>query len=1105
MPFMRCGGDTGGLGEGSRIDGKYTLRRKLSEGGGGVVWLTTDPQGNDIALKTLKWSPLKSKEIATERFKNEFAIFKTLAHPNIARIFDFGYDPKHNVYYFTSELLTAGDLRTYGKAGVAEIEPLLLQALRSLEYLRNSGLLHLDIKPQNFLLRDEDGSTALVLIDFGLATFRPPDKPGGTANYMPPEIVARRLPEYAADMDFPPPDHRSDLYSLGVTFYYILTGVAPFSIINESTGKIDVTNTLKNHIDLVDPPPPSKYRSDIPAYLDTIIMKLMAHHPDDRYAAAAVAAQALRYRSPRELEPENLDSLLSYLPKEGKMIGRSAEIRAAESAIAKVAEETPHAPPILFIVGGRGVGRSRLLNHLKPFAQRLEMDTSLIDARRANSDELANFAIDDSESPKPRVLLIDDIDALLGKDANKSRTTAFLTPLSECIQRARRAQHISAPATPQTFIAFCLNTDRMSLDGAMEVLEIDKKMMRTVELSNFSISEVGEYLASLLGEESSEEAAENLHSITEGNPLFITEQMERMISDGQLFSMAGRPDASTLETIGLDFHHLPPAQSMREVILTRLSKLDPQAQKLAALMACWAQPVDLEALHHTSNERDIETALIALISTDLIHRIAENEGHFAFNNPAAATVIEENLPIDERARLHSRIAGYLERSFSEDQPLIDRHRAHGANRTLKLRALERLAKQAEEHRHPHEATEHLEALLEQIPANAWDLRADVLVRLGRAYEWAYMPKHSHDAFKRLMNLRAPRAKRNIFKVRALEQLALASIRRRELEEARCYISQALKHLGKDRQNLALRIRLMNFMAGIDLRDGRADAAVEQFEKTAEMAEELTAGERKIVTNNELGEALLQSEKVERALDILSSELDEAVESGNMDLACSRHYLLGNVLNSQRIARYDEAMYHYEQALSIARERRLLRLQVRIDNGMGNLKLDTGAFDEAIAHYRRALALSEQIDSKTTSVELMVGLGLVHARRGEVDASIEYFEAALDFAGGPMGTSAGIIRRFLPTIYAHLGDAFYRKRNFDRAISYLEDARALDQEERLSDDVRYSIYGTFAEVFAESGEMDKAREYLPLLEEIVLTFPTAKDHLAQLQKRITSRS
>lgn len=1083
------------------MDGKYILQRKLSAGGGGVVWRSTDTHGNEVALKTLTWSRLKLKDFSTERFKNEFAIFKSLVHPNIARIFDFGYDDTHDVYYFTSELLEGGDLRNFINEPIEVIEPLLLQALRSLEFLRNAGLLHLDIKPQNFLVRHTTEGNQLVLIDFGLATFRPSNKPGGTANYMPPEVVVRRISDLAEKYTMPAPDHRSDLYSLGVTFYHILTGQQPFHVKSDATGRIDQNATLKNHVERGEIPPPSAFRKDIPPYLDAIIMKLMARDPDDRYPAAAIAMQALRYRSPRELEPEDMASLLSYLPKQGKMIGRASELKKAEEAIAKIAAKTPHARPILCITGKRGTGRTRFLDHLKPFAQRMEMNTHLVDAPHASLDELAQLSSAGLETGRPTALLIDGVDMLLASSANADESSALINQLREFIYRARRSMRLTHSSTAPTLIAFTINTENIELEKALSLLDIEEEMLTTIELNNFTVDEVTDYLTSLIGEGISSDAVETLHRVTEGNPLVMTEQLEHMISEGMLFSLAGRPDASTWEAMGHDFASMPPPPSLTEFTIGRYDKLDLHTKKVAALMACWSKPVTTEDLHHTSDLSHIEDELLKLIGINLISRMQENGGKFTFENPVVAHIIESHLPENERTRMHSRIANYLERHFRNDTHAIDYHRAHGANQSRRFRALERLAHEAENHRKSLEATEYLEALLNEVPHNAWDMRADVLIRLGRAYEWAYMPKHATNAFRRLINLRAPKEKQRIFKVRAFEQLALSAIRRRELDDARLYLHEAMSILGKNPKGLAMRLRLRNFLAGIELRDGHADEAIEQFEDNLKKAEALTKHDLELLNNNELGEALLHAHRVEDAHQILTSELKEAEASGNLERACSRQYLLGNVLSSTEPRDFEGALEHYEKAFEIARTHRMLRMQVRLYNSIANLKLNAGKFDEAIDHYQKGLSLSEQIDSKTTSVELMVGLSRSYAHKHATDDAIEYFEAALDFMHGPMGTSAGLIKHFAPTIYAHLGDAYYTKKNYERAMKYLEKAKELDASEELSADIRYSIYGTYADVCVATGHPDEAKSLVPLLEELVMAFPVAQKHLTALQKKL----
>ena len=296
------------------------------------------------------------------------------------------------------------------------------------------------------------------------------------------------------------------------------------------------------------------------------------------------------------------------------------------------------------------------------------------------------------------------------------------------------------------------------------------------------------------------------------------------------------------------------------------------------------------------------------------------------------------------------------------------------------------------------------------------------------------------------------------------------------------------------------LKLENFLAAVDLRDGHIEDAAIHFEHTAAAEKKLGQEERRTITNNELGQALTGLGQVDRAIDILNEEFERAAQEGDSERLAERHYLLGNALRHDQIRRYEDSLRHYEEGLKLAREHHLVGLQVRLLNGLGNLKLVTQKPREAREYYQEGLKLAQQIESETTSVETMIGMGVASQKMCVPDDTVEYLEAALDFASGPKGEAAGLIRRYLPTIYISLGDAYYQKHELERAEGYLHDALKLDRRQRLTPDIRYSLYGTFAEIHLERGEMAKARRLIPKLEAIAKGFPPAQKHLAQLVGR-----
>lgn len=1075
--------------EGTIIGGKYRLDRKISEGGGGVVWEATDGDSEKIALKFLKWSPLKSRDSSAERFKNEFAILKSLSHPNIARIYDFGIDPDTDQYFFTSEIFTEGDLKEIIGAPVEVIEELLLQALRSLEYLNNNHLLHLDIKPQNLMIKERGQKNSLALIDFGLATFRPPDKPGGTANYMPPELVARRL--QIDEANYPSPDHRSDLYSLGVTFYYCLTGVQPFCCKTQDGKNVDVQATLKNHLH-GSPPPPSTHRSEIPPYLDRIIMKLMSRHPDDRYPSAIVAAQAIQFSSPRKYPPETKQTLLAYLPKAGKLVGRKNELEKATNILAEAGQNISTKTPFICIAGRTGTGRSRFIRALKPVAQQFEMDVNFVEACSKHDDQI-------HKEKRPTALLIDGIEECI---TGNNHDPQFEQLVRSFIRRTELQIKLPSAFPNKSVLIFTLNTDKIKISDALKAMDINDSSTVVLELKNFTKTEIQEYLSALIGDTPSPTVVEQLISSTSGNPYFITEYLEEMIARGNLFSLAGRCDSKTLTVLGLDFTQAPLPKSLADTVLERIKALPPEAREIALTLACWHRAASADEIKMSCNVKDPLIHLLALVNQNIIRR-SSHDGRFSFANTLTSSIIKQRTDQRKISEAHDRILNHLKNSKKVKRDELVWHIAYGTKVSGKISALERLANLAVDENRVRDAAIHFSNLMDLIPDAEWERKATILARIGRLFERSHMQEEAARYYKQIIRLKAPAKYTAQLALTSNELLGRLEVRKRNLKAAKKIFDSSLKLCKGKKGFSAWKIKVENYIAGIDLREGKIEAAIERFEHTAQMADRvLNKNERNLITNNELGESLLRSNNYKEALIVLKNELKDAERTKDSERAANRLYLIGNALRSESIAQFEKAKESYSKALNIARNNRLVNLEIRLHNGLGNLYQRLNQPKLALKHYSDGLKLSQQVDSFTTSVELMIGMGLTSQKSGDPSSAIEYFSAALDFAGGPKGTAAGLIRRYSPTIYVSLGDAYYQTRDFEKANEFLEKARKLDRKSPLSPDLRYSLYGTLAEIYTDYENIEEAKKLFPLLDAISISFPPAKAHLANLKKRIS---
>ncbi len=273
--------------------GKYRVMEPLGRGGMAQVYRAYHPQlDRYVAVKVLRWDLLDEEEFL-ERFRREAQAVAALRHPNIVQVFDF--DVQDDLTYMVMELLEGDTLKARlndyrvrdEKMPLGEVVRILLDVLDGLAYAHSEGMIHRDIKPANVMLTKRGQA---VLGDFGIAQIVGGTRhtaPGvlmGTLNYIAPEqgLEGRS-------------DARSDIYSLGIVLYEMLTGRPPF----DADTPLAI---LMKHVN--DPLPlPRRIDPDIPESLERVVLKALAKQADDRYQAAVEVAEALR-RAAAEAEIE---------------------------------------------------------------------------------------------------------------------------------------------------------------------------------------------------------------------------------------------------------------------------------------------------------------------------------------------------------------------------------------------------------------------------------------------------------------------------------------------------------------------------------------------------------------------------------------------------------------------------------------------------------------------------------------------------------------------------------------------------------------------------------------------------------------------------------
>jgi len=252
--------------------GKYPVVRKLGEGATSDVYQCNDPFNlRDVAIKVAFpesfQDPARGK-VYRKLFLTEAKLAGKLQHPHICQIFDAVADEK--LHYIVMEYVDGGTLEKYCSPdtllSVENTVEIAFKCTRALEFAHKLGVTHRDIKPANILYMD---GTDVKITDFGaalIATSRDTTQVSaiGSPAYMSPEQVKEH-----------PLDHQTDIYSVGVVMYHLLTGRLPFQAVNNFSLIYQITN--------VDPEPPSAYRPEIPPTVDAIVQHAMAKDLGDRY------------------------------------------------------------------------------------------------------------------------------------------------------------------------------------------------------------------------------------------------------------------------------------------------------------------------------------------------------------------------------------------------------------------------------------------------------------------------------------------------------------------------------------------------------------------------------------------------------------------------------------------------------------------------------------------------------------------------------------------------------------------------------------------------------------------------------------------------------
>jgi hypothetical protein len=381
------------------IAGRYVVQGELGRGGMAVVYRVSDlTSGRELALKQLV--PLRSASFAREAtllFEREFHTLTQLSHPRVIEVYDYGLAA--GSAYYTMELLDGRDLRELSPLAWREACALLYDVCSSLALLHSRRLVHRDVSPRNIRCT-RDGLAKLI--DFGaLVPMGAGGRVVGTPSFVAPEVVHRLAT-----------DARTDLFSLGATLYYAVTGRTAYPA--RDFADLATAWSLK-------PLPPSSMCEDVPPALDALTMSLLSLEPALRPRTAFEVMQRLAALAGLTSdEPASVSRAYLSTPV---MFGRDAALLAVRQRLATALAGRGGGG--VLIGGSAGVGRSRMLD-----ACVLEAKTHGATVLRASAGASRGDGVTVAHALAEQLLEALPAEAAASAQANESVLSALLEPAS---------------------------------------------------------------------------------------------------------------------------------------------------------------------------------------------------------------------------------------------------------------------------------------------------------------------------------------------------------------------------------------------------------------------------------------------------------------------------------------------------------------------------------------------------------------------------------------------------------------------------------------------------------------------------------------------------